>query len=84
MILGSETRSLFRESPRKPRCSELCSDRVGKPQIGTRQERVVLERFGPESARFSTFRERLVEAWRGLANRRLRPLGHLTANAKCN
>ena len=59
-------------------CSKLCSRRVGKRQIGTGQDRIAIRRISAGNR----------EIWRdsrgvdgtlvGLANRRLRPLGHLT------
>ena len=61
------------------RCSKLCSDRVGKRQIGTRQDRISIRRFlagNRESRRDSRQSD---PALVGLANRRLQPLGHLTA-----
>jgi hypothetical protein len=41
----------------------LCSDRVGKPQIGTRQDRTAIGRFRPKTARFNAIRERRIEPW---------------------
>jgi hypothetical protein len=60
-------------------CSKLCSERVGKRQIGTRQDKIAIGRFSAgnrESRRNSREADRALV---GLANRRFRPLSHLTA-----
>ena len=65
-------------------CSKLCSDRVNKRQIGTLHDRIAIGWFwarNRESWRNSRWAARALV---GLANRRLQPLGHLTAQAKCN
>jgi hypothetical protein len=64
------------------KCSKLCSGRVGKPPIGTRQDGIAIGRFvagNHEIRRDSRDADRTLL---GLANRRLQPLGHLTVNCK--
>jgi hypothetical protein len=77
LVLGAATVN----SPRSPFpwCSKLCSDRVGKRQIGTRQDKIAIGGFWLETGR--TWRESrdANRALVGLANHRLQPLGHLTA-----
>src|SRR5215217_358259 len=63
-------------------CSKLCSERVNTRQIGIGRDRIAIGRFlsgNRNIGRDSRERDRTLI---GLANRRLQPLGHLTANAK--
>jgi hypothetical protein len=82
MILGSQSEACSQRARAEPRCSKLCSDRVGKPQIGTRQDRVVIGRFSAGNRKIRRDSREADRALVGLANRRLQPLGHLTADCK--
>jgi hypothetical protein len=63
-------------------CSKLCSERVDKRQIGTGCDRIAIGRFSAGNRKIG--RDSRESDWVlvGLANRRLRPLGHLTAARK--
>ena len=63
-------------------CSKLCSDRVGKRQIGTRQDRNAVAEFSAGNGEIGPNCGESDRTPIGLANRRLRPLGHLTADCK--
>jgi hypothetical protein len=63
-------------------CSELCSDRVGKAQIGTRKDGITLGRFSAGNCKNRCDSRRADQALVGLANRRFRPLSHLTTARK--
>ena len=63
-------------------CSKLCSDRVSKGPVGTRQDRMGIGTFSARTSEFRRDSRRADRPQTGLANRRLQPLGHLTANAK--
>ncbi len=60
-------------------CSKLCSDRVGKGWIGTGRDRIAIGRFLAGNCKTGRNSREDDPALVGLANRRLRPLGHLTA-----
>jgi hypothetical protein len=64
-----------------PKCSKLCSNRVGKPQIGTAQDRIAIRRFSAGIRKIWRDSREDDPALIGLANRRLQPLGHLTARS---
>jgi hypothetical protein len=63
-------------------CSKLCSERVDKRQIGTGWDRIALARFSAGNRKTGRDSREGARALVGLANRRLQPLGHLTADAK--
>jgi hypothetical protein len=60
-------------------CSKLCSYRVDKRQVGTRRDRIGVERFSARTREFRRDSRNANRRENGLANRRLQPLGHLTA-----
>ena len=64
-------------------CSKLCSDRVGQRRIGTGRDKIAIGRFSAGNCKIRRDLRGPDRALVGLANRRLQPLGHLTADAKC-
>ena len=68
-----------RRTPQSAVCSKLCSDRVGKPQIGTRWDRIGIWTFSGRNREFRCDSRKADRPQTGLANHRLQPLGHLTA-----
>jgi hypothetical protein len=59
-------------------CSILCSARVGKRQISTGEDRIAIERFSAGNREIPRDSRDGDQTLLGLANRRFRPLSHLT------
>jgi hypothetical protein len=60
-------------------CSKLCSERVNKRQIGTGWDRIAFAGFLAENRKIGRDSQENDRALVGSANRRFRPLSHLTA-----
>jgi hypothetical protein len=65
-----------------PLCSKLCSKPVTKGRIGTGQDRIEIVTFSAGNLKMRRDSRGADRTPVGLANRRLQPLGHLTADAK--